>query len=60
MAHDITFMAWKNESVASSFVQRYVMENLIYYHNALNAVRELCDRVLSDHGIAHAAEFRLK
>lgn len=60
MAHDITFTPPENESVTSSFVQRYVMEDMIHYHKALNAVRELCDQVLSDHGVGHATEFRLK
>lgn len=60
MAHNITFTPPENKSVASSFVQRYVMEDRINYHKTLNAVRELCDQVLYDHGIGHATEFRLK
>lgn len=60
MAHDITYTPPEKESVASSFVRQYVMEDMILYHEALSAVRELCDQVLSDHGIGHATEFRLK
>ncbi|KAF4769012.1 hypothetical protein HAV15_008378 [Penicillium sp. str.  len=60
MVHDIKFTHPEKESVASLFVQQYVMEDMIHYHEALSAVRELCDQVLSDHGIGHATEFRLK
>ncbi|KAK4869351.1 hypothetical protein LT330_006351 [Penicillium expansum] len=60
MALDTTSTILENESMASLFVQRYVREDMIHFHKALKAVREICDQVLSDHGISHATESRLK
>ncbi|KAJ5210233.1 RelA/SpoT [Penicillium cf. griseofulvum] len=60
MTHSTTSMAPENESVAPLFVQQYRTQDIANYRKTLRAVVEICNQVLSNHGISHATEFRLK
>ncbi|KAJ5372068.1 RelA/SpoT [Penicillium concentricum] len=60
MAPNTTFMVSEGESVASLFVQRYRTQDIVYYRKTLSAVEEICKQLLSNHGIPHATESRLK
>ncbi|KXG51334.1 RelA/SpoT [Penicillium griseofulvum] len=60
MTRNTTSMALQNESVAHLFVQQYITQDIASYRKTLHAVEEICKQVLSNHGISHATESRLK
>ncbi|KAJ5816958.1 RelA/SpoT [Penicillium robsamsonii] len=60
MAPNTTFTVPENESMTSLFIQQYRTQDIVYYRKNLSAVVEICKQVLSNHGIPHATESRLK